>query len=101
MSENQLQELTDIKECSEEMLGMALSEQWSRVGEKQEERDNLLTTFFSQELSLESEFIAQNIKAVQNIDSRVMKLVRDYKNELQAELKKLARGKSAIKAYSS
>lgn len=101
MSENQLQELASIKECSEEILQMALSEQWESIENKQEERDNLLTTFFSQELVLESEFIAKNINAVLNIDSQIVNLVRNYKNELQSELKKIVNGKNAVKAYST
>ena len=101
MSENQLQELAFIKECSEEILQMALSEQWESIENKQEERDNLLTTFFSQELVLESEFIAKNINAVLNIDSQIVNLVRNYKNELQSELKKIVNGKNAVKAYST
>lgn len=101
MSESQLQELTDIKECSEEMLQMALTEEWSNIEEKQKERDALLKVFFSQELTLESEVIAHNIKSVQSIDSQVIGLVSDYKNELQSELKKIVHGKSAVKAYSS
>jgi hypothetical protein len=101
MSECQLKELVSIKECSEEMLQMALSEQWDGIENKQEERDNLLTAFFSQELALESEFIAKNINAVLNIDSQIVNLVRNYKNELQSELKKIVHGKNAVKAYSS
>ncbi|MCF6203163.1 MAG: flagellar protein FliT [Methylococcaceae bacterium] len=101
MSECQLKELASIKECSEEMLQMAMSEQWDSIESKQEERDNLLTTFFSQELVLESEFIAKNINALLNIDSQIVNLVRNYKNELQSELKKIVHGKNAVKAYSN
>ncbi len=100
MSENQLKELASIKECSAEILQMALSKQWESVEDKQEERDSLLTAFFSQELLLESEFIAKNINVVLNIDSQIVNLVRNYKNELQSELKKMAHGRNAVKAYS-
>ncbi len=101
MADDQLKELASIKECSEEILQMALSEEWGSIENKQKERDSLLTAFFSQDLVLESDLIAKNINAVLNIDNQIVNLVRNFKNELQSELKKIVHGKNAVKAYSN
>lgn len=98
MSRQEL-DLGRIMELSSLMLDGAKKLQWDAVIELHQVREPLLREFFAGALGIEQNVIADSIQQILVIDQEILELGRIEKSQVKSQLKNIANGKTAVKAY--
>ncbi|PKM10170.1 MAG: hypothetical protein CVV13_14115 [Gammaproteobacteria bacterium HGW-Gammaproteobacteria-3] len=97
----QSQHLGRLLALTDAMLSGARSQSWDEVIDTQKQRGALLGEFFSDDLSLDKDKLAEAIRQIITADKEIMALGGVHKDGLKRQLKNITQGKSAIKAYTS
>lgn len=98
---NQQLTLGRMIELSDLMLQAAQNQDWEAVMQMQKLRDEFIYSFFEQKLLIDSTRLADDISYILSADKDIESLAKDESHQLQRQLKKLAQGKTAVKAYSN
>ncbi len=91
---NQILELTD------QMLNSAKEEQWDDLFTLEKTRDGLIKKYFVDSL-LKDENLADAVRQVLSKDQQIQNEVRQERDRLAQELKKVTQGKNAVKSYAN
>ncbi len=91
---NQILELTD------QMLNSAKEEQWDDLLTLEKTRDGLIKKYFVDSL-LKDENLADAVRQVLSKDQQIQNEVRQERDRLAQELKKVTQGKNAVKSYAN
>jgi len=89
---NQILELTD------QMLNSAKGARWDDLFTLEKNRDGLIKKYFVDTL-LKDEGLADAVRQVLNKDQQIQNAVRQERDRLAQELKRVTQGKNAVKSY--
>lgn len=100
MSQQQL-DFSRILELSDLMFKGAEDEQWDSVTQLQLLREELIHSFFDDDMEMDNQSVSLGIKYMLDCDKKLAKLAKKEKSSINAQIKKMKQGKSAVKAYAS
>jgi len=87
-----------ILEVTDKMLDSASNEQWDELFSLEKQRDALIKKYFVN-IALKDEGLAGAIRQVLDKDLEIQKRVRQERDRLGQELKKVSHGKNAVQSY--
>ena len=90
--------LNHILDVTDKMLGSASNEQWDELFSLEKQRDALIKKYFIN-VALKDEGLAEAIHRVLDTDLEIQKRVRQERDRLGQELKKVSHGKNAVQSY--
>ncbi len=89
-----------ILELTDQMLNSAKEAQWDDLFSLEKHRDGLIKKYFVDTL-LKDEMLADSVRQVLKKDQQIQNEVRQERDRLAQELKKVTQGKNAVKSYAT
>ncbi|MFK5984453.1 MAG: flagellar protein FliT [Pseudomonadota bacterium] len=102
MTLDEKKSLDQIKKLSESMLDLVNIGKWESITDIEEKRQGLLDEFFLNPVSEEdSQYIAEIIQQVLQINNDITKILEQNKKQLVTEFRQFKSSQKATKAYLS